>query len=199
MKKYLSIAVVSIGSLGILSFILQDMFVTYPDQPLMALHLFKYFTVQSNLFAVVYFALMISNASINKNKAFQNLIGGVMIYTFITFLVFVIFLEGLYVEEGFGIIGNICLHYVNPLLILFYVLTYRKEYTFTFQDSITWIIYPVIYLIFMTIWGIFTKDFLYPFFQVSVIGLGGFIISVIGLVGLFFLLSFLVVKILSKK
>ena len=199
MKTTLRYAVVILGSLGILSLVVQDAFFTYPETPLMSLGLFKYFTVQSNLFAVIYFWLMISLKVDEKSKKWKNLLGGAMIYTTITFLIFAIVLERLYVEVGFTLVGSILLHYINPILIIFYTVYYRKEYEYHIKDSITWIIYPVIYLVFMIIWGSITGDFLYPFFQVSEVGITGLIISILGLLLMFILMSFLTVKILSKK
>ena len=199
MKKYWRILIVLIGTLGIVSFILDEAIVLNPDSPLHSLHIFKYFTVQSNLVAVIYFMLLFGMNIDLKNEKWKNLVGGVMIYTTITFLVFAIVLEGLWVEQGLSLLGSIFLHYINPLLIIGYVVYYRKEFDYKIRDSFAWIIYPILYLTFLVFWGMVTGDFLYPFFQVSEIGVFGLIISIIGLVGLFFVLSFLVVKILSKK
>jgi hypothetical protein len=199
MKQYARLAVVVLGSIGILSLIIEDAFFTYPDTPLMSLQLFKYFTVQSNLFAVIYFWLLYSLKIDEKSEKAKNLLGGVMIYTTITFLIFAIVLERLYTEQGFTLVGSILLHYINPILIIGYTVYYKKEYSYQLKDTITWIIYPLLYLVFMIIWGSITGDYLYPFFQVAEVGISGLILSILGLLVLFLLMSFSVVKILSKK
>jgi len=199
MKRYWRLFVVVIGTLGILSLIFDEVFVGNPGSPLQSIHIFKYFTVQSNLVAVIYFWMLLRLKIDKKNEKWKNLVGGVMIYTTITFLIFAIVLEGLWDENGLAQLGSICLHYINPLLIIGYVVYFRKEYNFKFKDSLTWVIYPILYLLFLVLWGLITSDFLYPFFQVSEIGVLGLMASIIGLVGLFFVLSFGVVKILSKK
>ncbi|AIO18778.1 hypothetical protein KQ51_00898 [Candidatus Izimaplasma bacterium HR1] len=199
MKKYYRLLIVLVGTIGILSLVFDDAFIVNPEHPMMSLRLFKYFTVLSNLLAVIYFWLIFSLRVDEKSRKWKNLVGGVMIYTTITFLVFSIFLEGLYIEKNLALVGSLCLHYINPIIIIGYVITYRNDFDFKFSDSYTWIIFPVIYLIFLVIIGTITGDFLYPFFQVSEIGILGLMISIIGLIGLFFLLSFGVVKILSKK
>lgn len=199
MKKYWRVLIVIIGTMGILSLVLNEAFITNPTNPMQSLSIFKYFTVQSNLVAVLYFCLLIFLKVDKRSEKWKNLIGGVMIYTTITFLIFAIVLEGLWDEKGLAQVGSILLHYINPIMIIGYVIYFRKEYHFIFKDSITWVIYPVIYLVFLVTWGMITSDFLYPFLQVSVIGIFGLIASIVGLVGLFFALSFIVVKILSKK
>jgi hypothetical protein len=62
-----------------------------------------------------------------------------------------------------------------------------------------WITYPLIYIVFVVIYGFITDDFLYPFFQVSEIGILGLAISILLLIGLFNGLCFLLVKIVSKE
>lgn len=199
MKKYWRLSIILVGIMGILSFVFNEAFVSNPNFPFHSFTVFKYFTVQSNLVAVVYFCILIGFKLDIKSEKWKNLVGGVMIYTTITFLIFSIILEGLFIETGFTLIGSICLHYVNPLLIFGYVVYVRKEVDFQYIDSLIWVIYPILYLVFLVIWGVVTTDFIYPFFQVLEIGVGGLIMTIIGLVGLFFMLSFVVVKILSKK
>jgi hypothetical protein len=46
-----------------------------------------------------------------------------------------------------------------------------------------WIIYPVCYLLFSLILGTFTGDYLYPFLDISSIGIPGYFISVCFLIG----------------
>ena len=199
MKKNWRLLIVLVGSIGILSFVLNEVFTVNPNSPLSSLNIFKYFTVQSNLVAVIYFCMLIVLKIDHRNVKWKNLIGGVMIYTTITFLIFSIMLEGLWVERGLAKVGSISLHYVNPIMIIGYVVYFRNDYDFKLKDSLIWVIYPVFYLLFLVFWGFFTTDFLYPFFQVSSVGVLGLFISIVGLIGLFFVLSFIVVKILSKK
>ena len=199
MKKYFRLVIIIIGSLGILALIFNDAFITNSDSPFNSLRLFKYFTVQSNLVAVIYFLILLGMNVDKKNEKWINFVGGVMIYTTITFLVFAIILEPLYQEKGFALLGSICLHYINPLLIIAYVISNRNDFTMKIKDTLFWVIYPLFYLLFLIINGLITGDYLYPFFQISEIGVVVFIAVIIGLIGLFFSLSFFVVKILSKK
>ena len=137
MRTKWRLLIIVIGVIGILSLLINDAFVVYPETPLDSIRLFKYFTVQSNLVAVLYFLVIYKFKADEKSDKWKNLVGGIMIYTTITFLIFAIVLEGLYTEIGFGMVGSICLHYVNPLLIIGYVIMFRKEFNLEVCEEIS--------------------------------------------------------------
>ena len=74
MKKYWRILIVLIGTMGIVSFILDEAIVLNPDSPLHSFHIFKYFTVQSNLVAVIYFMLLFGMNIDLKNELLPQLL-----------------------------------------------------------------------------------------------------------------------------
>ncbi len=199
LKKHIKLLIVFFGSIGVVCLILHEAYIVNPSNPIASLRIFKYFTVQSNFVAISYFWFIHSSGVDEKNEKWRNFVGGVMIYTTITFLVFATILEPLWQETGLQLLGSIALHYINPLLVIAYVYINKERLNFKVRDSLLWIIYPILYLVFLTTWGILTGDFLYPFFQIETVGVFGFIIVILGLIVLFMLLSFLVVKILSKK
>ncbi len=199
MKKTWSLIIVIIGTIGILSHVIYDIVIEYPENPIMSINIFKYFTIQSNILAIIYFWIVFSLKLDEKNKIFKNMIGAVTIYITITFFVFIIFLEPIYSPKGLNLLGSICLHYINPILVIGFLGYNRKDYEFNKRDVKYWVIYPGLYLIFVIIWGSIINDYLYPFFQVSEIGVSGLIINIVGLLAFFILLSFSLVKIVSKK
>ena len=199
LKTPFRLVIVLIGTIGILSVVFYDAFVNYPETPLYALGMFGYFTIQSNLIAVIYFWVIFSLKMDEKSELWNKLIGAVVVYTTITFLVYATLLEPLYQETGLWLLGSICMHYINPILIIAYVIIYRKEHNASLKDALYWIIYPSLYLLGLLIVGLITNSFIYPFFQISEVGVLRFVLMIFGLVGLFLLLSFTIVKILSKK
>ena len=180
MKKWLPLVIVTIGSIGILAYIINDAFFSELVNPFGALRLFKYFTMLSNLIAVIYFWLVFTNRTQLKYGWFDRLLGGIVIYVTITFLIYAVLLESTYQVVGLDLIGNTCLHYVNPILIITYLGVYRKDFNFSKKDIGLWIIFPVAYLVFLVLHGVFTGDYLYPFFQISEVGISG-LLSMIGI------------------
>ena len=115
--------------------------------------------------------------------------GAVSIYITITFLGYAIFLEGIYDPEGIALVGTLINHYVTPLLVIGYVILFRKEYRFEKGQIKYWLVYLFVYLIFFLIYGGITNDYFYPFLDLNALGFLWFLISVTGLISVFFLLS----------
>lgn len=113
--------------------------------------------------------------------------------------IFIIFIQSVFHQTWFGFIGNLFVHYITPALVIGYFLYERRNCNFKMSDIKLWLIYPLSYMAFIIIFGSFTGDFLYPFFQVSTVGLIGISIAMVLLIILFLLLSFLVVKMVSKE
>ena len=108
-------------------------------------------------------------------------------------------ISGTYYPTGWSQVSNILAHYLVPILVIIYTFTEKDYYDYIYKDIATWIIYPVVYVIFMIIHGMITNDYLYPFFQVSKVGTNGLILMVILLVFVFVLLSFIIMKIVSLQ
>jgi len=197
MKKYLIPLIGFLAMAGISLNVMISAFET-PYSLMRGLSLFRYYTLQSNLIVGVYF-LLLGSKVLNKYDIFNRFFGGVTIYITITFVVFAIFLQGTYHPTGLQGVVNIVSHYIVPILAILYFVIIKNELTFKRLDMLWWIIYPLIYIIFMVIYGGITGDYLYPFFQVSEIGVNGLILTIVLLVGFFMGLSFLLMKIVSKK
>lgn len=199
MKRYWQLIIVIIGTIGLLSYIIDDAFFSELTNPLGAVRLFKYFSILSNVIAVTYFWMMFSLRYQHKHRNFDHFIGAIAIYLFVTFVIYALLLEGTYEQSTLDWIGNISLHYLNPIFVVVYLVHFRQLYTFQMKDMILWFVFPVIYLVFLVLHGIFTGDYLYSFFQVSDVGIEGLISMIVILIGIFYLLSLAVVKIVSRK
>lgn len=199
MKNKYAFVIIIVSILGLMfSFINTVFFVDEANPFLRGIELFKYFTIQSNLIVALYFSLFLLS-KYKDSETFTKMIGGVVIYITITFLVFASLLEPTYSPKGFALIGSIFNHYLTPLLVIGFMYLFRKDYKFQREDLLLWIIYPILYTIFLVIIGQVTNDYIYPFFQVNNIGVIGLILSMIGMIILYLIMSFTLVKIVSKK
>ncbi|GEM_PF-3033475 len=198
-KKWWPLAIVLVGTVGLLAYIISDAFFSELENPILSIRLFKYFTMLANLLAVVYFWLIYSMRMQIRSRTFDHFIGGVVMYLFVTFVIYAILLEGDYESQGLDLIGNVALHYLNPLLVIVYYGVFRKDYKFENKDIAIWFVFPIAYLVFLVLHGVVTDDYLYPFFQVAEVGVTGLISMIAILVGVFFLLSFILVKMVSPK
>lgn len=198
MKKAFSLIIVIAGTIGVLSTMIGSA-IDNPTMPLLSsLQTLRYFTIQSNLIVVVYFWLLFS-LKLDKNKKFNDMLGGVTVYITITFIVFAIMLARTWNPVGISQVGNILNHYIVPLLTIGFLIQFRKEYHFSFSNIKFWIIYPLIYGIFVLIHGAITLDYLYPFFEIDTNGIWYFLISVFTIIILFFFLSCSFIYLTKKK
>jgi len=199
MKDKFILAIVFSSALGLDAILIQYMFFEESSYPFLnGLQTFKYFTLQSNLIVFLYFLILYSRI-FEHNKLFNKLFGGVVVYITITFIVYSIFIEPFVSPQGFAFIGSLLNHYVTPILVIAFISKYKGDYTFSYKDIKIWIIYPLVYLIFLVILGSISNNYLYPFFQVEDVGYIGLLIAIISVNILFYILSFILVKLVSNK
>lgn len=196
MKKKFEIAIVILALSGLLIEIISHMFGD-SFSFFRGIGLIRYYTIQSNGIVFSYFLLGFFE-KYRRHSLYEKMLPGVVIYIAITFMVFALMLQGTFEITGIKVLGNYLVHYIVPIMTIVYLFVYGKN-RYTYKDMRIWIIYPLLYIVFMLIYGAMTSDYLYPFFDLNVISVWVLIITIIILVLLFMFLSFIVVKILSKK
>jgi hypothetical protein len=93
-------------------------------------------------------------------------------------------------------------HYIIPIaMIIEWILTETDaEYKWSYE--LYWMIYPIGYLIYSLILGAIFSIYIYPFFDVTILGVPGLLLAIIGLTSFFLLLGCLYIiinrKILNK-
>jgi hypothetical protein len=145
--------------------------------------MYRYYTMQTNLFAAIWLTLAIIFHSNSKrlNKIKGVIKGAITIYITITFIVYAIMLSSLYnpttILDKFT---NIMTHYTIPIAFLIDSLFTEKTVKYKWRNLAFWIIYPILYLLFAIIHGTLTHgDYLYPFLDVNEMCVGYFILAVV--------------------
>lgn len=190
MKKWFQLVLIIASIVGIL---IEMTSVALDESILDAILILRYFTIQSNLLVCIYFVMMY----LGIGKKYRNMLGGITVYIFVTFLIFHIMLSSIWEPTGIRAIANYLLHYITPVLTVSYVVYFRHEYTFHYRSILEWMIYPCFYLAFLFIHGILTNDYIYPFFDVNETGLISVVFMTLFLVFIFVILSFILMKIVS--
>lgn len=143
---------------------------------------FSYFTILSNLFLAL--VLLITASS---NKMFQratSVRGAAALYMTITGIVYFVLLRGL--EESLQTPipwVNTVLHYVMPLVGLLDWLLVRSTVRLSRNQLVSWLLFPLLYLIYSLVRGHLTGFYPYPFLNVS--KQGPLIVTVICLIIMF--------------
>ena len=162
---------------------------------------FSFFTVQSNIFAGAMLLLgagyLLAGRSSRTVDFFR---GAATLYMLVTGIVFAILLSGL---EGIIFTAvpwdNIVLHYIMPLVMIVDWLWDTPSQTVTFRRALKWLIYPIVFVGYTLIRGVFANWYPYPFLDPANGGYGSVAVVTImillgGIVGLY-----LVTRVNGKK
>ncbi|XFA98742.1 Pr6Pr family membrane protein [Candidatus Izemoplasma sp. B36] len=195
MNKKFALGISILAFIGVIIAMIGTAIDSISNPLLSALGTIRYFTIQSNIIVGIAFLLY----ALLSNSKTKSLIGASVVYITITFLGFSIMLERLWDPEGIPLIGSTFNHYIIPVLSILYILIFRNDFYFKNDEIKKWIIYPLSYLVFLIVFGLSTNDFIYPFLDLKDIGVILFIVSILVIILIFTLISYLLISITRKE
>ncbi len=132
---------------------------------------FSYFTILTNLLVAVSFtSLLLPDSRWNSFFSRNTVLTAVTLYILIVGLVYNIVLRSQWNPQGLQLIADNGLHTITPLLTLFYWFAYVHAKDIKWQQTVTWLIYPFLYLTYALLRGAFSN--FYPYFFINVDQLG---------------------------
>lgn len=162
------------------------------DIPETTIRFFSYFTILTNILVAVYFtAIVIQGNSRNRLFSGPGSLTAITGYITVVGLIYQIALRSLWQPEGQQWLVDELLHTVIPIAVIFFWYFYESSFPIRFQQIGTWLIYPVVYLIFILIRGHFSNFYPYPFVNAPQLGLARVILTSGFLVILYILISVL--------
>src|SRR4051794_2353128 len=158
---------------------------------------FSYFTILTNLMVAVTSsaALLLPHSRFGSFCAKPLTITAVALYIIVVGLVYNLVLRPLYHPQGWGRVADEIVHSAVPLLYVIYWLSFAAKGAVQWKNAISWLIYPLLYLIYTFLHGLVSHYYPYPFMDVKVIGYGGFWLNSFYLLLLFLFLSFVLIGI----
>ncbi len=125
---------------------------------------FSFFTIESNILAVVLLFLLGVAGLTKTAREFANTRGAITLYMTMTGIIYVLLLSGNEVALQTTIPWvNIVLHYIMPVVILADWLAFPPKRHVYLRHAALWLIFPVLYVIYSLIRGGFTDWYPYPF------------------------------------
>ena len=163
-KSFIRYYRIFFGGLG-LSAVITEIAVLMERSVFIPANFFSYFTIESNLLAIgLLLYLGIENKVRSKSKLLATLRGAVTLYMVMTCIIFIVLLSGL---EGTTLTAvpwdNVVLHYIMPVAVLADWLLDKSTVKLTFKRALTWLIFPVSYVIYSLIRGAIVSWYPYPF------------------------------------
>lgn len=125
---------------------------------------FSFFTIQSNIIAVIVLLIGASGASfvIRPTFAWNLARGGAAIYMTLTFIVYGLLLTGEDLQVAEPWVNNV-VHRIVPIVMIIDFLIRPLYHKITFRQSLVWAIFPIAWLVYTIIRGIAIGWYPYPF------------------------------------
>lgn len=145
-----------------------------PDSPGYGWNKFSYFTVQSNLIAATCY-LIAAFAIFRKKKLgewFRYLRGGAVLYMMVTGIVFALLLKNTAVNPDPSHFNwsNFVLHEFGPFFITVWWLLWPSRSPITARQSLYWLLFPFLWVIYTFIRAAMTGWYPYPFLDPNTAG-----------------------------
>lgn len=201
-RKYLTGYKLFFGLLG-LSAIVTEIAVIVERGNFNPANFFSYFTIESNILAVV--ALLASAFFVfagKKSPWLDYFRGAVTFFMIVTGIVFAVLLAGLENAQLTAVPwDNTVLHYLMPIAVAVDWLMDRPARRLSFRRGLTWLIFPVAYLVYSLLRGAATGWYPYPFLDPANGGYGKVLITslIIMIGGIVLIYAVTRVGIIAKK
>lgn len=129
------------------------------------IYYFSYFTILSNL--LVACSLTFVN---HRFFATNSTHGAISVYITIVSVVYILFLQDIWDPQGWQLVADILLHYVIPIAYVLHWGFVVEKGDFDWIDSVRWLKFPFLYLLYVIIRGLLTEVYPYPFLDFGQLG-----------------------------
>ncbi len=150
---------------------------------------FSYFTILSNLLvaisitAVLFFPQTFVCAFFKR----PSVLSAITLYIFIVALVYNTVLRGIISLNGWNLFVDTLLHVIVPILFIIYWFLYVPKGVLHWKQGISWIFFPMGYLVYSLIRGAFFGWYPYPFLNVVSFGYPKVFLNITIMIAVFFL------------
>jgi hypothetical protein len=148
------------------------------------LRFLSFFTVLTNAIAVIVLATTALNA--RNFLARPTAQTAVVVYIVIVCVIYTLLLRKLWTPSGAQELANDLLHYAMPALYLIFWAVFVPKHELRFRDSVSWLIYPALYVAAMLWRGAVIGQYPYPFLDADKLGYGRVALNIAGLGVVFF-------------
>jgi hypothetical protein len=161
------------------------------DYPATVKLFLSYFTVTTNIIVAICF----TSLSFLKRNGSKNLFAksatltAITVYIVVVGLIYNVMLRALVSPVGWARAADELLHMVSPLVFLFFWIFFVKKANLEYKQSISWLIYPLLYVVFVVIRGHLINKYPYPFIDVVQLGYPKAILNAVVVIFIFWLLS----------
>jgi len=189
-KHYKALLIFRIIALGVSLFGMSYRLIFVPirgDGVSELLNMLGYFTIQSGLIVLaVFISLVINQLRGTPEKAIAPSIrGAALLYIIITSVIFMVMLNNTIEAHGLNKFVLYINHLVTAIFLMIDNIISIRPQTYKWKLLLWWLIYPIAYLIFSIIEGVFFHRFRYYFLNFKELGFGYYIQVIVLLIFVF--------------
>lgn len=160
-----------------------------------SINFFSYFTILTNILAALALTLpwLAPQSALGKFFARPTVRTAIAAYIIIVMTIVYFVLRHLTTFQGWNFVADLLLHYVMPVLFVIDWLFLVPKQTLKVSDTLGWLAFPVIYLVWTFIHGVFSGFYPYPFLNDAELGNARVLLNEAGLLVIFLVLGFILV------
>ena len=161
-----------------------------------SINFFSYFTILTNILAALALTLPWLAPQSAPGEFFSRPTVRTAITTYIIIVMTIVYfvLRHLTNLQGWDFVADVLLHYFMPVLFVIDWLFLVPKQTLKMKDSLGWLAFPVIYLVWTFIHGTYSGFYPYPFLNTSELGITRVLLNEAGLLVIFLVLGFILVS-----
>ncbi|WP_316830550.1 Pr6Pr family membrane protein [Pedobacter aquatilis] len=161
---------------------------------------FSFFTILSNVIVAICFTCLWLFPKKPAGLFFSKTttLTAITIYIVVVGVIYNLLLRGLISHVGWARVADELLHVVSPLLFLIFWVFFTNKSGLKYADAITWLIYPLVYVVFIIIRGYLINQYPYPFINVVNLGYQKALTNAFMILIFFWLLSLLFIFVARK-
>jgi hypothetical protein len=169
-----------------------------------SINFFSYFTILTNILAALALTLPWLAPQSAPGKFFSRPTVRTAIAAYIIIVMTIVYfvLRHLTNLQGWDFVADVLLHYVMPVLFVIDWLFLVPKQTLKVSDTLGWLAYPVVYLVWTFIHGAYSGFYPYPFLNGAELGNARVLLNEAGLLVIFLVLGFILVtvgRLLDKR
>lgn len=161
-----------------------------------SINFFSYFTILTNILAALALTLpwLAPQSALGEFFSRPTVRTAIAAYIIIVMTIVYFVLRHLTNLQGWDFVADLLLHYVMPVLFVIDWLFLVPKQTLKMKDSLRWLAFPVIYLVWTFIHGAYSGFYPYPFLNNSELGMARVLLNEAGLLVIFLVLGFILVS-----
>jgi hypothetical protein len=142
-----------------------------------------YFTVLTNLLVAIVATVTLAGA--RGFLASRGVLAATALYIFVVGLIYSLLLRSLWAPSGLHKIADALLHDLVPLAYVIWWMAYAPKGGLRWSQTLIWLGYPLAYFVFSMVLGALTGRYLYPFIDITTLGVATVVRNVVFLLMLF--------------